>query len=194
MCVRTIIDTNMFGELLSDPVRPLLRWIERKDGVLVYPDGGKYHDELRRRGFSIHNIEQPQRPRGEGRDQEPKRSATIRRLLRNYRQRGYITRIRRSHVAVEDERVAARNLRSDDSHIIALARASDALVLCTNDTDLKEDFTNSKLVPGVGGAARAVYPLPRPPDQRSGLGPGRQIEQTQRDFLDHRKCAGRQRR
>ena len=193
MCIRTIIDTNMFGELLSDPVRPLLRWIERKDGVLVYPDGGKYHDELRHQGFGIHDIDQPQRPR-EGRDHEPRRSGTIRRLLRNYRQRGHVTRIRRSRVAVEDQHIAARDLRSDDPHIVALARASDALVLCTNDTDLKEDFTNSALLPRVGGEARAVYPLPRPPDQRSGLGPGRQIEQTQRDFLDHRKCAGRQRR
>ena len=190
MCVRTIIDTNMFGELLSEPVRPLLRWIERKDGVLVYPDGGKYHDELRRRGFSIHDIEQPQRPRGEGRD-EARRSGAIRRLLRNYRQRGYVTRVRRSRVVPEDEHVAARNLRSDDPHIIALARASGALVLCTNDGDLKSDFTDSDMLPPVAGDTRAVYPLPRPPDQHSGLGPGRQIEQIQRDFLNRRKCAGR---
>ena len=190
MCVRTIIDTNMFGELLSEPVRPLLRWIERKDGVLVYPDGGKYHDELRRRGFSIHDIEQPQRPRGEGRD-EARRSEAIRRLLRNYRQRGYVTRVRRSRVVPEDEHVAARNLRSDDPHIIALARASGALVLCTNDGDLKSDFTDGDLLPPVAGDTRAAYPLPRLPDQRSGLGPGRQIEQIQRDFLNRRKCAGR---
>lgn len=56
MCVRTITDANMFGELLSDEVKPLRKWIKRKDSILVYPDGGKYHEELKRLGFGIHNI------------------------------------------------------------------------------------------------------------------------------------------
>lgn len=181
MCVRTIIDTNMFGELLSDKIKPLRKWIERKDGILVYPDGGKYHEELKRLGFSIHNldIEQPQGPHNKQHDHEPKQSKNIRLLLRTYRRRGSVTRIRRSCVEVEDECVATCSFRSDDPHIIALALASSALVLCTNDGNLKKDFTNCALLPRVGSKPRAVYPL----HAQSAV---------QRNFVDRRKCALRQ--
>ncbi len=179
MCVRTIIDANMFGELLSDKIKPLRNWIERKDGILVYPDGGKYHEELKRLGFSIHDIEQPKGPHNEQHDHEPKQSKKIQRLLRTYRQRGFVTRIRRSCIEEGDKYVDTRCFRSNDSHIMALAHASSALVLCTNDKSLKEDFTNPDLLPRVGSKRRAVYPLhARPGDQRS--------------FVDHRKCALRQ--
>ena len=153
MCVRAIIDTNMFGELFSDQVRPLRKWIERKDGILVYPDGGQYNEELNR-------------------------SRKILELFRTYRQNGFARLIRQGRVEVEDEHVDIHTLRSDDLHIVTLARASNALVLCTNDEHLKEDFKNRDLLPHVGGEARAVYPLNAQPTD-------------QRDFVDRRKCARR---
>ena len=169
MCVKTIIDANMLGELRSDSIGAIRKWIERQDGTLVYPDSGQYHEELAKSPQALGWFERR-------------------------RQQGSATLIRRDEMTVADRRLGNPRLRSNDRHVIVLALASDALVLCTNDGSLKEDFKNSDLLPRVGREARAVYPLPRPPDQRSGFGPGRQIEQTQRDFLDRRQCALRRRR
>jgi predicted nucleic acid-binding protein len=43
------------------------------------------------------------------------------------------------------------NLRSNDTHIVALARQSGARLLCTNDRLLIEDFTNRHLVDNPRG-------------------------------------------
>ena len=44
-----------------------------------------------------------------------------------------------------------RLCRSNDLHVVALARLSGARVLCTNDHDLEIDFTNRQLVPAPKG-------------------------------------------
>ena len=156
MCVRTIIDTSMFGELLSDSVGPLRSWVERKDGVLVYSNGGRYGIELRR---SRRTLE----------------------LFRSYRQRGSALRIPNDLVAAQDAHLAGRELRSDDPHLVALARASQALVLCTGDVKLRRDFLDTDALEKVGRTARAVYPLNASPA-------------VQRQFVGRRRCRNRQRR
>ena len=154
MCVRTIIDTNMFGELLSDSVAPLRSWVERKDGVLVYSDSGQYGAEL-------------------------KRSRKTWELFRSYRQRGSAMLIPHSLVAAENAHVAARELQSNDPHLVALARASHTLVLCTGDVRLKRDFLDTDVLENVGRNTRAVYPLNASPA-------------IQRQFVGRRRCRRRQ--
>ncbi len=41
--------------------------------------------------------------------------------------------------------------RSDDAHVVALAQVSGARLLFTNDDDLKEDFSNKKLIDNPPG-------------------------------------------
>ena len=41
--------------------------------------------------------------------------------------------------------------RSNDTHVLALARVSGARLLFTNDDDLKRDFANPDIIPGTPG-------------------------------------------
>ncbi len=155
MCIRAIIDANLFGDLQAAKIKPLLRWIDRKDGLLVYSDAGEYSDEL-------------------------KKSRKTLELFIAYRRQGSATLIRGSGIEAAKGQITGRELRSNDAHIIALARASEAMVLCTDDELLKRDFLNKDLLPNVGNDARAVYPL------NAARG-------TQRNFVGKRKCANRRR-
>ena len=51
----------------------------------------------------------------------------------------------------ETEEVTARNIRSDDPHILALARISGARLLFTNDHALQQDFQNREIITGTRG-------------------------------------------
>jgi len=42
-------------------------------------------------------------------------------------------------------------LRSDDPHILALARIADVRILCSHDKDLHADFTNQSIIPSPRG-------------------------------------------
>jgi hypothetical protein len=58
------------------------------------------------------------------------------------------------HVRVNNETETVRALKickSDDEHVIALARLSGARLLCTEDADLMSDFKNLTLVPSPKG-------------------------------------------
>jgi hypothetical protein len=126
MCV--IVDANVAHavfESVDDPkFGPVQQKIFAKRGrrslVVVY--GGKLRDEYRRR------------PR------------TMERILE-------LDRAGKAMLVPSDKlNTAASNIvrsglcRSDDPHIIALARLSGARVLCSLDKDLHRDFTNSQLV------------------------------------------------
>jgi rRNA-processing protein FCF1 len=124
MCL--IIDANLapavFGENSnSSDFRPVIDWLTfpKKNGKLVV--GGKLK-------FELYKIENARR--------------FIIRLIQAGRARD-IT----ENVDKETEKV--RNmpeLKSDDPHIIALAKVSGARILCSNDKDLREDFRNPKLI------------------------------------------------
>ena len=144
----------MFGEFLSDRVGPFRNWVGRRDGLLVYSDGERDGNEL---GKSRRTMA----------------------LLRSYRQRGSALLIPDSEVAAQNAHVAARRLRSNDSHVLALARASEALVLCTTESKLREDFLDSDVLEKVGRRRRSVYPL-------------NASSTKQRQFVDRRRCPNRQ--
>jgi len=136
MCTHTIIDASVCGKIGSAQMQPLLGWIKRGHGILVYTDGGTYDQELRKK------------PCEKTYD-----------LFMAYRQSGRARLFRWSQVGTQESELDSTTLRSNDPHIIALARASGALVLCTCDGDLKNDFLNRELLPRVNGKRRAVYPF-----------------------------------
>lgn len=127
MCA--IVDASVAGLVFTVPYRPeylpLWRWIEKKDGKIVY--GGKLADELNR-------------------------VPEAKRLLFRLKQAGLARLCSPQNVNNEETFVRKQRLcRSNDPHVIALARISGARVLCTNDRDLEKDFKNPQLVPSPQG-------------------------------------------
>jgi len=149
MCILAILDANLFGEFDSPPLKLFKRWIVRKDGVLAYTNGGKYGKELGR-------------------------SAKILKEFVAYRQSGRAILFTKEQIDMRSE-YNRLELRSDDPHIIALAQASEALVLCSRDTKLIGDFKDRTILPDVNRHRRSVYPINRDQSYR-------------REFLDRRRC------
>ena len=133
MCV--IVDASVAGRVFSVPHEPdfvpLWRWLEKKDGKLVY--GGRLTEEL---------------------DRLPK----AKRLLAELKRGGRALQFPRRDVNEEEQAVGRLRLcRSNDPHVIALARVSGVRVLCTNDRTLERDFTNRRLVPTISGQQGKIY-------------------------------------
>ena len=126
MCI--IVDTDRQGQFFSDPphpdARPIHDWIRRK-GRLVYSTGGRFASELG----------------------EP-----AKRRLADYFRKGIAKRIPHDGFR-DDERHLEEtgNLRSNDAHILALARQSGARLLYTGDHDLMKDFKDRKVLTGPRG-------------------------------------------
>ena len=151
MCTNVIIDADMIGRLNSGEMRILLKWIERGEGTIVYSDHAKYSNEIRGKTYD---------------------------LFAAYRRNGSAVLMRSEQVENEESTIDDSMLKSNDSHIVALARASGTTVLCTGDNRLKRDFLNRTLLPPIGRKHRAVYPM-------SGS------DKNRRDFLGRRKCPDR---
>jgi len=122
MCV--IIDADLAGRVFATPRQaefvPLWHWVERKDGVIVY--GGKLAGELKKVGNAW-------------------------RYLRQLNAAGRAHHEPDTTVLPEEEHVAGLGIcRSDDPHVIALARITRARVLCSADRNLHADFTNPQLI------------------------------------------------
>lgn len=113
MCM--ILDANMFSVFL-DPdnidMEPVRRWLG-KSGKIAYSPTEKLKQEL---------------------DDYPK----ARSLFRKYGQRGKLKTF--SEEVVEKKEASLPSLRSDDSHIIALAQVSNVKLLVSGDFALHEDF------------------------------------------------------
>jgi len=133
MCV--IVDANIAPKLFSTPAqadfRPLIRWIIRGGGSIV--TGGRNLDELRRVRAAADFIQEQDR-RGRAHLTQPDSTLS-------------------DPVDLEEKRLAdGRLCRSDDPHVVALARVSGARTLCSHDQDLAADFTNATLVAKPRGA------------------------------------------
>lgn len=127
MCL--IIDANLAARVFAHPCdadfSPIWEWIEDRDGKLVF--GGKHAEEL-------------------GRVEE------VRRRLIVLSQAGRALRVSTERIDQEERLVKAIDGRkSNDPHVLALARASGARVLCTDDGDLQADFKNLEIVPRPKG-------------------------------------------
>ena len=157
MCVVAIVDTNVLGLLASgsgDSDSLLLRWIKRRHGILAFPVGGDYLGEL-------------------------KRNRHVMELVGRYEQGGQLKKISQGVLSEAHDQVCDRPFRSDDPHVLALALASNATVLCSNDVKLRGDFKNSEILPRMGRKARLLYPLAGTRRQRG-------------DFLNRQRCPSRQ--
>jgi hypothetical protein len=125
MCL--IVDANLaslvFGENPNDDFRPIIDWLNQKNGKFVL--GGHLAVEYNR-------------------------IANLRSHIIELWRKG-IARIIPSGPINEEEKRIADSCRSDDPHIIALARVSGARILCSLDKTLHKDFRNPKLIDDYRG-------------------------------------------
>ena len=124
MCI--IVDANKLGEFLanspSDDAMPIHHWLSRRagGGVLVYSTGGKFDSEV---------------------------GAKARTKLAVYVQAGRARLVPACEFSGDEDSLrTSGKLRSDDPHVLALARASGARLLYTGDKNLKADFKDPHLI------------------------------------------------
>ena len=161
MCVPAIIDASAFNLVTSRSCFELRKWIKRRDGIVIYSEKGKYWTELRKYPEFFN-------------------------LLFSYRTANLAKPV--SNVALKEAYIYFNNTNvtpiSNDKHILALAKASNASVLCANDKNLEKDFKNSKLIPKSYGRSRSVYPLFK--DKKRHIP---QDSKVQNKYLTHRRCS-----
>lgn len=122
MCI--IVDANSIGGMLRDPAdqdaAPVRQWIEKRRGGIVYSTEGRFGSEIV--------------GKAKAKLQEYYRAGKARFVpYDEFRE----TEIR----LLQDGR-----LRSDDSHVIALAKAAHVRLLYTKDVALMRDFTNKRII------------------------------------------------
>jgi predicted nucleic acid-binding protein len=133
MCL--IVDANLAGLVFGSPPHPdfvpVLDWLQECDGGLIV--GGHLATELARMERS-------------------------RRFVLQLLRAGIARQVPAEDVARQEAEVAATGLcESNDTHVVALARASGARTLCTHDKALQRDFRNPALVAKPRGG---VYQRP----------------------------------
>ena len=129
MCM--IVDASKLADFLADPIRmdsePIHNWLERGMGVLVYSTGGQYGVELNR---------------------TPK----LKVKLADYARSGRARVIRPERFAADERALTRRSdRRSNDAHVLALARESGARLLYTGDDALMADFKDKNFINGPRG-------------------------------------------
>ena len=122
MCI--IVDANKLGAFLADPAdedsRPIRRWLDRGAGSLVYSTGGKFKEEIQGR---------------------------YKNKLADYARAGRAKLIPESRFAADERSLEARaDLRSDDPHVLALARTAGVRLLYTGDRNLILDFKDKNFI------------------------------------------------
>ncbi len=119
-----IVDANVLGMFLLQPktpdTAPIHEWLQRGWGSIVYSTGGQFETDI-----------------------APRNRERLAGLVRAGRAR-----------LVPRERVEAHeadfgNIRSNDPHILALARAAGVRLLYTRDGRLRRDFRDEKLIGGT---------------------------------------------
>ncbi|MCY4291338.1 MAG: hypothetical protein OXC72_06210 [Roseovarius sp.] len=156
MCVIAIVDADSFTVLArrgSQGDELFLKWIKRGSGILAIPNTGQYFKELQ----TNHGVME---------------------LIRRYDQGGQLWKISKKQLIHSDSQIKKKNPQSNDTHILSLALASDAEVLCSNDGDLREDFQNKNILSGKGKQRRLLYPYEGTRKQR-------------REFLNRQRCPSR---
>ena len=128
MCM--IVDANVLGMFLLQPknpdAAPIHEWLQRGWGSIVYSTGGRFETDIAARN----------RERLAG-------------LVRAGRAR-LVPRER-----VEPHEAEFGNIRSDDPHVLALARAAGVRLLYTRDRKLRADFQDGKFIGGAIYKGRA---------------------------------------
>ena len=129
--VCAIVDANVAGRFFSRPpdpeLLPLWKWIDDGKSILVV--GGRLRDELEAIGRAAEQI----------------------RIWAQAGLVGFVAPERKSRPRPQASRGTGLCV-SDDEHVIALARASGARLLCSEDQLLHADFRNRDLISGPRGA------------------------------------------
>jgi predicted nucleic acid-binding protein len=126
MCV--IVDANIAAEVFATPAspefKPILDWLYNRDGILAY--GGLNEKELRKIGTAAKAITELHRS-------------------------GKAVPFGSADLAPHEAYVKKQGIKSNDSHVLALARVSKARTLVSLDKPLHEDFKNLAIVPSPRG-------------------------------------------
>ena len=124
MCI--IVDANKLNGFLADPphedAAPIHQWLNRRvgPGTLVYSTDGKFACEV---------------------------GGNAKRKLEDYYRAGRAQLVPASRFAKDEAKLEASDIvRSDDPHVLALARASGARLLYTGDSKLIADFTDRRII------------------------------------------------
>lgn len=127
MCM--IIDTDRLVAFAAETVdaAPIHWWLRKLLGNLVYSTGGKFETELKRVPEAKRRLEEYQRA-GRARFVPP-------------------DSLREEVAGLETSEL----VRSNDAHVLALARVSGARLLYTGDKALMEDFRDLEIVPRPKG-------------------------------------------
>ena len=125
MCL--IIDADSVAAVFADKTPedyvPIIDWLTKKDGALVI--GGKLVKEY---------------------DKVEKAKRFVKSLMQAGRAKIYATEL------VDNETNAIRSFcKSNDSHIVALARISGARIVCSHDRALHKDFRSELLIANPKG-------------------------------------------
>ncbi|MBC6415797.1 MAG: PIN domain-containing protein [Bdellovibrionales bacterium] len=115
MCL--ILDNNQWGDFLEkkDDIIPIHDWLEKKNGKLIYSNHEKFK-EL---------------------------SKKYKNSLETYRQAGKAKLVLKEEVEEEIKKIRKSQyiMKSNDDHILGLAKAGNIKVLCSKDKNLHKDFT-----------------------------------------------------
>ena len=121
MCI--IIDANKMGVFLTDPpdqnAAPIHKWLRKKEGKIVYSTGGRFAAEI---------------------------GGHARERLRVYAQSGQAIHISAWRFQDKQSSLAKGDIKSDDTHVLALAQESGARLLYTDDTALMRDFKDKRFI------------------------------------------------
>ncbi len=120
MCM--IVDASRLGLFLADPVHedaaPIRVWLDGRGGRIVYSTGGKFAQEV---------------------------VGQARIKLAEYARAGKATVVRPESF-LEDAYALEPCIRSNDAHVLALARATGVRLLYTGDEDLTDDFKDKRFI------------------------------------------------
>ena len=121
MCI--IIDTNKMSAFLKDhssvDMEPIHTWLSKRWGPLVYTAYGKYGEELK----------------------------SVKNRFQEYARSGRVHLVDKSKIIPEENKLQTIKLhKSNDIHILALARASGARLLYTEDKTLMADFKKKEII------------------------------------------------
>ena len=129
MCTTVIIDASVFGGIAGPEYDALHSWLTRCHGVLAFTEKGRYAQEI-------------------------DRNSRMLTLLGEYRRAQLVKQVAAVTVRQAEGALDPSAMQSNDRHVVALAKASDAEILCSRDRDLQRDFL--ELLPKVGRRRRAV--------------------------------------
>ena len=167
MCVKTVIDASAFRHLTSQTKNTagfeLQSWVQRRDGLIVYSASNTAYAKELSKNYAVQE------------------------LLVEWGRRGQAVEISESKVNAALKHVPGKPTRkSNDPHVLAVAKAGRAQVLFSCDEDLQKDFANTDVLCKLDQSQRRSVPyvVKQDPENISG-------SSTRRNFFGKLKCTAK---